>query len=228
MRPHKPYKPKRTVNTLLWYYEEQFTQRNISRIPAWVQPHYLTIVGFLAAIFAGISYAFSSYFPWLLWLASFFLIINFLGDKFDGSLARHRGKVSNFGLYQDHMIDGFSTTLMFLGITASTLTFRQFWLVVGICYLLLEIQTALLALIQHRFIISYWKLGPTEARLLLIMINTITFFLYPTTFIIFNMQMSVLDIAGGIGAIVLGIVVFTEFLRSYRRLYFLEKDFLEK
>jgi len=61
-------------------------------MPAWVGSDHLTVLGFLAQIMVGLTYALARYDRrWLLW-GVIFLVINWFGDSMDGTVARFRNR----------------------------------------------------------------------------------------------------------------------------------------
>jgi CDP-alcohol phosphatidyltransferase len=61
-----------------------------TRMPHWVTPDRLTLVGIIGAIIVFLGYAWSGSHPALLWIATLGLAINRFGDSLDGTLARLR------------------------------------------------------------------------------------------------------------------------------------------
>jgi len=147
------------------------------RMPAWITPDILTTIGFIAAIMIFVSYLLSNYHPAFLWLASLGFIINWFGDSLDGTLARYRHiERPKFGYYVDHTIDAIGETLIICGLGISPYVSLNVALIALIGYFLLSIQTFICTYVVGVFKISYSKMGPTEVRIILILINTIMFF----------------------------------------------------
>src|SRR5436190_11812387 len=74
--------------------------------PAWVNSDHLTILGFIAQLLTGFSYAMArSNRAWLM-AGIAFLVLNWLGDSLDGTLARVRDQQRpRYGFYVDHILD---------------------------------------------------------------------------------------------------------------------------
>src|ERR1041385_1539214 len=80
------------------------------RTPAAINSDHLTILGLVAQIMAGVSYALSSQNKIGLLAVIVFLGLNWLGDSLDGTLARVRAQQRpRYGFYVDHMADGFGS-----------------------------------------------------------------------------------------------------------------------
>src|SRR4029077_1248680 len=60
------------------------------RTPRWISSDHLTLIGFLAQVMAGVSYALSGWNRYWLLARIFFLALNWVGDSLDGTLARLR------------------------------------------------------------------------------------------------------------------------------------------
>jgi archaetidylinositol phosphate synthase len=144
------------------------------RLPAWVMPDHLTAVGVLAAIGIAVAYALSNGDPMWLWAASGLLVVHWLGDSLDGTLARvRRTERPKYGYYLDHLVDAIATALIGIGLGLSPYMLLVTGLVLVIAYLVLSINTYLETNTLGVFSLGYGRLGPTEARVGLIAINTV-------------------------------------------------------
>jgi archaetidylinositol phosphate synthase len=144
------------------------------RLPAWVMPDHLTALGVLAAIGIAVAYALSNGDPMWLWAASGLLVVHWLGDSLDGTLARvRRTERPKYGYYLDHLVDAIATALIGVGLGLSPYMLLVTGLVLVIAYLVLSINTYLETNTLGVFSLGYGRLGPTEARVGLIAINTV-------------------------------------------------------
>ena len=78
-----------------------------------------------------------------------------------------------FGYYLDHTMDVFNEFFMFIGVGLSAM--MHLYIVIGlyIIYILLTLNVSINAHLRREFRITYAKLGPTEFRIIAIIINTI-------------------------------------------------------
>jgi archaetidylinositol phosphate synthase len=144
------------------------------RLPAWVMPDHLTALGVLAAIGIAVAYALSNGDPVWLWAASGLLVVHWLGDSLDGTLARvRRTERPKYGYYLDHLVDAIATALIGVGLGLSAYMLLVTGLVLVIAYLVRSINTYLETNTLGVFSLGYGRLGPTEARVGLIAINTV-------------------------------------------------------
>src|SRR5437868_652423 len=187
-----------------------------ARVPRSIRSNHLTAIGTIGAAAAGIAYALTTYHPAWLWVASAMLVVNWLGDSLDGTLARVRGtQRPKYGYYLDHVVDAFSTAVIGLGIGLSPYVDLGLALGMVIVYLALSINVYLESSVFGVFKISYGRIGPTEVRLLLIALNTLVVFWPSPTSLVANWTLGI--ILAGMVALFVG-----RFVRNLYRLAKLE------
>jgi len=145
-----------------------------ARQPRWMTSNILTWIGIAGSVVIAAGYILSNQNINWLWLATLGFLINWYGDSLDGNLARYRGTQRPiYGYYLDHTVDAINEICMFLGIGLSALL--NIWIAIAglIIYLLLTIN------VKKEFKLTYAKLGPTELRLILIIVNTLFIFIEP-------------------------------------------------
>jgi archaetidylinositol phosphate synthase len=144
------------------------------RLPAAVKPDHLTALGVLASIGIAAAYVLSNGDKSWLWVASGLLVLHWLGDSLDGTLARvRRSERPRYGYYLDHLVDAFATAAIGIGLGLSPYMLLAVGLAIVIAYLILSINTYLETHAFGTFTLGYGLLGPTEARLMLIGVNTL-------------------------------------------------------
>jgi len=149
--------------TLLWL---------AARLPLWIGSDHLTLLGFVAMFAAGLSYWLARYDRVGLWLATFFLAVNWFGDSLDGTVARVRNRQRpRYGFYVDHMIDSFGALFLMGGLALSRCVDWPIATAMLFAFLLLSIESYLAAHTLGVFRLSFARLGPTEIRLLLALGN---------------------------------------------------------
>lgn len=174
---------QRENKILLGFLERPALQWLAAHMPAWVTPDTLTWIGILASILIFVSYSLTHFSRNYLWLASLGFLLNWFGDSLDGTLARYR-KIERprYGFLVDHSVDAISVVLIFIGLGLSPyvdLTVASFG-VIG--YLLLSINVYLNTYVTGVFQMTNALLGPTEVRVLAILLNTAIFFIGNPTF----------------------------------------------
>jgi phosphatidylglycerophosphate synthase len=165
------------------------------RLPAWVMPDHLTALGVLAAIGIAIAYALSGGDTLWLWAASGLLVVHWLGDSLDGTLARvRRSERPRYGYYLDHLVDAIATALIGIGLGLSPYMLLVTGLVLVVAYLVLSINTYLETNTLGVFSLGYGRLGPTEARVGLILINTLLALGVAPVLSLFGFGITLLDV----------------------------------
>src|SRR2546425_8379415 len=163
----------REMRFLLAEPEGRILRALAARVPRSIRSNHLTAIGLIGAAGAGTAYALTTYDPAWLWAASLMLGVNWLGDSLDGTLARVRGtQRPKYGYYLDHVVDAFSTAVIGLGIGLSPYVDIGLALGLVVVYLALSINVYLESSVFGVFKISYGRVGPTEVRLLLVILNT--------------------------------------------------------
>jgi len=147
-------------------------------MPKWITPDTLTYIGIGSSVLIFASYALTNISPYFLWLASLGFILNWFGDSLDGTLARYRHiERPRYGFLIDHWVDAISTVLIFLGMGLSPYVDFTVSAMGVIAYLLDSIMVYLITYVTGVFRITSAKIGPTEIRVLAIIMNTVMFFI---------------------------------------------------
>lgn len=219
---------KRIQTSLLNGVERKALVWMAERMPRWVTSDMLSGIGFVGALIIAAGYMLSDININFLWLSSFGFVIHWFGDSMDGSLARVRQTQRPlYGFYLDHTLDVITEFIMFMGAGLSALLRLDIALLVFIAYLMLTLNVTINTHLKGEFRLTYAKLGPTEFRLIMIIVNTLLIYVRPLREFstIWNigscsLTMSGLDIiALGIFALLLIIYVVTILgdLRDYAR-----------
>jgi phosphatidylglycerophosphate synthase len=179
----------------------------------------MTTIGVLGAALTFIAYLLSNLDRNFLWLASLGFVINWFGDSLDGTLARYRHiERLIFGFFLDHTVDGFIEVLIFLGLRLTPHVSFGVASVALVGYLLLSVIVYVRTAVVGEFKISYGKLGPTEIRVLAILLNAWMYFGGVWTFTVGNLQISPYDlVVGGIALLLFSFATVTA-VRETRRL----------
>jgi len=144
------------------------------RIPSRVRPDHLTALGVLASIAIAAAYVLSNGDRLWLWAASALLVVHWLGDSLDGTLARvTKSDRPRYGYYLDHLVDAFATAAIGIGLGLSPYMLLAVGLAIVVAYLILSVNTYLETHAFGVFTLGYGRFGPTEARLMLIAVNTL-------------------------------------------------------
>lgn len=151
-----------------------------NRMPSWVNSDMLTAIGSFGALIVCIGYALTNININFLWLASFGFVVNWFGDSLDGTLARVRNRQRpRYGFFLDHNVDCINEVLIFTGLGSSCLMDFRLALFILVAYLLLSICVFINAHLKGEFKLTYAKMGPTEFRLIAIVMNFLLLYVTP-------------------------------------------------
>jgi len=181
--PRKPFQEERRtgfvnaprIHTALTAgVEKQLLTWLAERTPRVIEPDHLTALGFISQLLAGAAYAAASHAPRVLWLVNVLLLLNWLGDSLDGTLARVRNRQRpRYGFYVDHIADTFGALALMLGLACSGYVH---WLIAAgmlAGFYVLSIESYLATYTIGRFHLSHGWFGPTELRILLAIGNAV-------------------------------------------------------
>lgn len=194
----------RVQTSILNALEKKLLVKMASGMPSWLTSDMLSAVGFLGSILIAAGYILTGVSIHFLWLASFGFIVNWFGDSLDGTLARVRNcQRPLYGYYLDHMLDCFNELLMFVGAGMSVLMDLRIALLLLVAYLLMTVNVSINAHLRSEFKLTYAKLGPTEFRIIVIIVNTLFALIRPLrefslSFMIFDrpVELMALDMVG--------------------------------
>lgn len=140
----------------------------------WMTSDILTMIGTFGAIVIAAGYILSDKDINWLWLSSLGFVINWYGDSLDGTLARVRKRQRPiYGYYIDHTVDAINEVIMFVGVGLSGLMHLELALFILIVYLMMTVNVSINAHLKKEFRLTYAKMGPTEFRIIMIIINTL-------------------------------------------------------
>ncbi len=191
------------------------------RQPLWMTSDKLTFIGVVGAFICALGFILSSCNIYWLWLSCAGLVINWYGDSLDGTLARVRNTPRpKYGFFIDHTLDVVTICVMCIGAGLSPIFSLSVALFVLVGYLALSIFTYVTTIVNNEMRLTYGALGPTEFRLIIIIINIIVMYT-PFRFYAYDIcgeEMRLFDIIGGAIAIILGIIWFCQFFSDRARL----------
>ncbi|HZL28064.1 MAG TPA: CDP-alcohol phosphatidyltransferase family protein [Acidobacteriaceae bacterium] len=186
--------------------------------PTWLTSDQLTLLGLTAQIAAGIAHALARYNRLALLAVIVCLILNWLGDSLDGTLARVRHQQRpRYGFYVDHIVDVFGAVALMCGLACSGLLHWQTGIAMLIAFLILSAESYLATHTLSRFELSQGLFGPTELRILLILGNLAALRNPHAT--ILGHRFLLFDIGGAIGAASMFVLAIVITIRHTAELY---------
>lgn len=198
---------------LIWLAERQ---------PAWVTSDLLTYIGTFGSVLIAAGYILAGWNIHFLWLSSFGFIVNWYGDSLDGTLARVRKTQRPvYGYYIDHTMDVINELLMFVGIGLSGLMHFSLAVLVLVVYLMLTINVSINAHLKKEFRLTYAGLGPTEFRIIMVIVNSLFALIRPLREFVWNFTMfshafelSALDCIAIVILLILSIIYLTTIVKD--------------
>ena len=162
-----------------------------SRMPGWVTPDILTAIGFAGSLITFGAYALAGTNPSWLWVASLGLIVNWFGDSLDGTLARYR-KIERprYGYFLDNSIDLVTQFLLAAGIALSGYIRSDLCFVALSIFLMMSVLSLLRQNISGVFQLAYGGIGPTEMRMMFILLNAAIYFYPPQPFALVGFELT--------------------------------------
>jgi phosphatidylglycerophosphate synthase len=189
---------EREESFLLAVPEKRLLRWLAGRLPRWILPDDMTAIGVVAALAVAVAYQLSNDGNGWLWAASALLVVQWIGDSLDGTLARVRGiERPTYGYYLDHLVDAIATAAIGIGLGLSPFMLLSVGTLIVVAYLILSINVYLESFAFSRFSIGYGKIGPTEIRLILIALNTLLALdLVGLDFHLAGLDLTVFDLVG--------------------------------
>lgn len=159
---------------LLHSAEKRLQPRLARMVPSWIQTYHLTLCTLLWSALTLLSgYLAQDDIAWL-WLSSAAIAGQYLTDLVDGEVGRQRNTgLIQWGYYMDHLLDyvflfAYLGSFVFL-VPPELLPLHFALLGVAGCFM---VNAFLAFAATNRFQISAFGVGPTEVRILFILLNT--------------------------------------------------------
>lgn len=168
---------ERIQENILARAERRLLNRLCAAMPGWVFPDLLSSIGMAGAVLILAGYAGSNWSPDWLWLCIVGFVVHWFGDSLDGSLARFR-KIERprYGYFLDHSADALGTTMIVGGLGLSPYLSLEAALLALIGYLMMSIHAFLSVRVFGELRLSYLALGPTEIRVILVILTLVMYF----------------------------------------------------
>jgi phosphatidylglycerophosphate synthase len=177
---------KKYGKSLLSGLENRFKYWAVPKIPSCIETYHLTLMTLLWSLINIVLGFFVRNNVSVLWLVSLMIVCQYLTDLFDGELGRQRNTgLIKWGFFMDHFLDYiFLCSLVFVGyrIAPPGLEIWYFALVVILGAFMVNSFLSFAA--TNQFEIYYYGLGPTETRLIIILINMYIIFFTTKLFFI--------------------------------------------
>ena len=156
-------------------FERRLAVRVLPKIPSWLETHHLTM---LTLVWSGFilffSYLAATDLRWL-WGVSVMVALQYVTDHYDGKIGKYRGTgLVRWGYYMDHLLDYLFLCSVIIGYAFILPERSRYQILIMLAIFAgYEVSTFLAFAATDRLKISYLKLGPTEFRVALIVINAL-------------------------------------------------------
>lgn len=169
---------KKASRGLLSFVDDFFVSFFLPKIPKWIQTYDLTLTTITWSAFIILGGYLAQFNIHWLWLVSAMIFLQYFTDVLDGRLGKERNTgLIKWGYYMDHFLD-----YIFLSsiIIAYTFLFpaglHLAMIFIFVLFSSFMINSYLEFAATNEFKIHYLGIGPTEVRLLFIIINTLIIF----------------------------------------------------
>ncbi len=178
---------------------KKFIDKAVDMIPKPIETYHLTLSTIVWCCFIIIfGYMSVGDIRWL-WGSSLMIIFHYLADTLDGAVGRKRKTgLIKWGYYMDHFLDYIFLCSILIGY--AFLIKSEIYIVVILAIQMGYLISAYLAFTTtNKFRIDFMKIGPTEVRVLFIIINTLLIFFYDK--IRFDIALPIISIISLLGLI---------------------------
>lgn len=211
---------QQAINTAITAKAEEKAKEIICpRIPKWIGPDHLTFIGIIGIVIVSIGFILGYLNRYYLGLVPLGLIINWFGDSFDGSIARYRKRTRpNYGYYIDKMVDAIVMIVFGLGLGLSGFVKIEIAILLTAIYLAMIINVDLLVYVKGEAKNSFGWFGPTEIRIIGIIISAVMFFIPVKSYDIYGYLVTQYDIVVLVLSVLMFLILISEIVKNGIRL----------
>ena len=211
---------QQAINTAITAKAEEKAKEIICpRIPEWIGPDHLTFIGIIGIVIVSIGFVLGYLNRYYLGLVPLGLIINWFGDSFDGSIARYRKRTRpNYGYYIDKMVDAVVMIVFGLGLGLSGFVKIEIAILMTAIYLAMMINVDLLVYVKGEAKNSFGWFGPTEIRIIGIIISVVMFFMPVKSYDIYGYLVTQYDIVVLVLSVLMFLILVSEVVKNGIRL----------
>ncbi len=166
---------KKEGRSLLYNAEERLKAVLLPHVPHGVETYHLTLTTVLWSILVIFFCWLATYNRQWMWGVSLMVASQYITDLLDGAIGRKRNTgLIKWGFYMDHFLDYIFLCALLIGyslLMPNDLKVIMFFIMAVIGAFM--VNSFLQFAATNKFRISYWGIGPTEIRLIFILINTL-------------------------------------------------------
>ena len=166
---------KLPMNSLLGRAEKKLINATVHKFPTFIEGYHLTLMTILWSIgLVVFGYLAQFNINWL-WMSSLMLFLQWFTDSYDGALGRYRDTgIPKWGYYMDHFLDYVFICSLLAGYTFLLSGIYKYML-----FMLIPVSGAFMVssflsfAATNEFKITYLGMGPTEMRIVFIILNSL-------------------------------------------------------
>ena len=165
----------KTNTSFLTPLERRLAIRVLPRIPSWLQTYHLTMMTLIwSAMILLFSYMAAKDLRWL-WMVSLMVFLQYVTDHYDGKIGKYQNTgLVRWGYYMDHLLDYVFLCSIIIGYSFILPDKSRYQILIMLAIFAgYEVSTFLSFASTDKLKISFMKLGPTEFRLAVIVINAL-------------------------------------------------------
>jgi len=165
----------KTNTSFLTPLERRLAIRVLPRIPNWLQTYHLTMMTLLwSGLILFFSFLAARNLRWL-WMVSVMVFLQYVSDHYDGKIGKYRNTgLVRWGYYMDHLLDYVFLCSIIVGYSFILPDKSRYQILIMLAIFAgYEVSTFLSFGATDKLKISFLKLGPTEFRLAVIVINAL-------------------------------------------------------
>ena len=166
---------KKFGKSILYDIEIPFRDWLVPKVPRWLEGYHLTLTTILWSILIVVfSFLAKHNIHWL-WLVSLMIFLQYITDLLDGAVGRARDTgLVKWGYYMDHFLDYIFLSSILIGyalLLPDVFKYRLFFVMAFFGAFMVNSFLSFAA--TNKFKIAYMGIGPTEIRIVFIIINTL-------------------------------------------------------
>jgi len=153
--------------------ERRLTAFILPRIPRWLETYHLTLLTPVWSILIVVSgYLSARDLRWL-WVTNLMIALHYFTDHLDGKLGKYRDTgLRKWGFYMDHLFDYVFLYSILIGYSFLIPQRSVFSMMLVLCiFSAFMFHTILMLAATDELRVSFWRFGPTELRIALIVAN---------------------------------------------------------
>ncbi len=171
--------------SLLHHAEDRLKATLIPCVPKGIETYHLTLTTIVWSVLVILFSWLATFNRQWMWGVSGAIVAQYITDLLDGAIGRRRNTgLVKWGYYMDHFLDYVFLCAMLIGyslLIPNHMKYIMFFVMAVFCGFM--VNSFLQFAATNKFKIAYWGVGPTEMRLVFILINTLIIYLNQSVYV---------------------------------------------